>query len=301
PYSTVDRIERRFQFADNGTITRGRHTFKVGVDFTLLQLRSAKQQIFELDFGGVVDFGGLPASTFGLPNSVPTGPSTSIALPGATTLQAYGLGIPTDYIQGIGTSNAPFDDIPIGFFAQDSWRVNSRLTLNYGLRYDPDITPLFAPATSINAAAEKDLGVIEGVPRQYKDVAPRFGLAWDPWGDGKTVVRAGFGLFYDHPLLAIAFDSVTADGGRSVQLLAAGGQATACARGPALDSPLNLNGSTIFQGVLNALPNMYYLPNQQRFNPFPSDSLFANQNYLSAATPFPLAILPFTLPVDKNF
>jgi len=308
PYSTVDRIERRFQFADNGTITRGRHTFKVGVDFTLLQLRSAKQQIFELDFGGVVDFGGLPASTFGLPNSVPTGPSTSIALPGATTLQAYGLGIPTDYIQGIGTSNAPFDDIPIGFFAQDSWRVNSRLTLNYGLRYDPDITPLFAPATSINAAAEKDLGVIEGVPRQYKDVAPRFGLAWDPWGDGKTVVRAGFGLFYDHPLLAIAFDSVTADGGRSVQLLAAGGQATACALsptagacGPALDSPLNLNGSTIFQGVLNALPNMYYLPNQQRFNPFPSDSLFANQNYLSAATPFPLAILPFTLPVDKNF
>jgi len=308
PYSTVDRIERRFQFADNGTITRGRHTFKVGVDFTLLQLRSAKQQIFELDFGGVVDFGGLPASTFGLPNSVPTGPSTSIALPGATTLQAYGLGIPTDYIQGIGTSNAPFDDIPIGFFAQDSWRVNSRLTLNYGLRYDPDITPLFAPATSINAAAEKDLGVIEGVPRQYKDVAPRFGLAWDPWGDGRTVVRAGFGLFYDHPLLAIAFDSVTADGGRSVQLLAAGGQATACALsptagacGPALDSPLNLNGSTIFQGVLNALPNMYYLPNQQRFNPFPSDSLFANQNYLSAATPFPLAILPFTLPVDKNF
>src|SRR5271166_798159 len=82
PYSTVDRIERRFQFSDNGTITRGRHTFKVGVDFTLLQLRSAKQQIFELDFGGVVDFGGLPASTFGLPNSVPTGPSTSIALPG---------------------------------------------------------------------------------------------------------------------------------------------------------------------------------------------------------------------------
>ncbi len=305
PYSTVDRIERRFQFADNGTITRGRHTFKVGVDFTLLQLRSAKQQIFELDFGGVVDFGGLPSSTFGLPNSVTT-PSGTIALPGATTLQAYGLGIPTDYIQGIGTSNAPFDDIPIGFFAQDSWRVTRKLTINYGLRYDPDLTPLFAPATSINAAAEKDLGVIEGVPRQYKDVAPRFGLAWDPWGDGKTVVRAGFGLFYDHPLLAIAFDSVTADGGRSVQLLAAGGQATACALsptagacGPALDSPLNLNGSTIFQGVLNALPNMYYEPNQQRFNPFPSDSLFANQNYLAAG--FPLAILPFTLPVEKNF
>ncbi len=305
PYSTVDRIERRFQFTDNGTITKGRHTFKVGVDFNFLQLRSAKQQIFELDFGGVVDFGGLAASNFGIPDSV-TLPSGVVNIPGATTLQAYGLGIPTDYIQGIGQSNAPFDDFPIAFFAQDSWRVTNRLTLNYGLRYDLDITPLFAPATSINASAEQALGVIEGVPRQYKDVAPRFGLAWDPWGNGKTVVRAGYGLFYDHPLLAIAFDSVTADGGRSVQLLAPGGQATACALspaagacGPSLDSPLNLNGSSIFQGVLNALPNMYYEPNQQRFNPLAPDSLFANQNYLKAG--FPLAILPFTLPVTKNF
>jgi hypothetical protein len=299
PYSTVDRIERRFQFADNGTITHGRHTFKVGADFTLLQLRSAKQQIFELDFGGVVDFGGLPADAFGLPDTY-----GGISLPGASSLQAYGLGIPTDFIQGIGTSNQPFDDIPFGFFAQDSWRVNQRLTLNYGLRYDPDITPLFAPATPINAAAEQALGVQEGVPRQYKDIAPRFGLAWDPWGDGKTVARAGFGLFYDHPLLAIAFDSVTADGGRSVQLLAAGGQATACglitaACGNGLDSPTNLNGSTIFQGVLNALPSMYYEPNQQRFNPTASGSIFANQTYLTEG--FPLAILPFTLPVDRNF
>ncbi|MGB9445385.1 MAG: TonB-dependent receptor, partial [Candidatus Acidiferrum sp.] len=304
PYSTVDRIERRFQFADNGTIVRGRHTFKVGADFTLLQLRSAKQQIFELDFGGVVDFGGLPTSTFGLPNSVTLPSGSSLSLPGATTLQAYGLGIPTDFIQGIGNSNEPFDDIPIGFFAQDSWRVNNKLTLNYGLRYDPDITPLFAPATAINAAAEQALGVQEGIPRQYKDIAPRFGLAWDPWGDGKTVVRAGFGLFYDHPLLAIAFDSVTADGGRSVQLLAAGGTPSACGLvttvcGGGLDSPLNLNASSIFQGVLNALPSMYYEPNQQRFNPLASGSLFADQNYLTAG--FPLAILPFTLPVKSNF
>jgi hypothetical protein len=303
PYSTVDRIERRFQFSDNGTITRGHHTFKVGMDFNLLQLRSAKQQIFELDFGGVVDFGGLPSSTFGLPNSVPTA-TGAINLPGATTLQAYGLGIPTDFIQGIGTSNEPFDDIPIGFFAQDSWRITRKLTINYGLRYDPDLTPLFAAATPLNAGAEKALGVIEGIPRQYKDIAPRFGLAWDPTGDGKTVVRAGYGLFYDHPLLAIAFDSVTADGGRSVQLLAPGGQASACGLvtavcGNGLDTPLNLNGSTIFQGVLNALPNMYYEPNQQRFNPFPTDSLFANQNYLQEG--FPLAILPFTLPVAQNF
>jgi len=303
PYSTVDRIERRYQFTDNGTITRGRHTFKAGVDFNLIQLRSAKPQIFELDFGGDVNFGGLSASTFGIPDSVST-PGGRLNLPGATALQAYGFGIPTTYIQGIGSSNQPFDNIPIGFFGQDSWRITRNLTINYGLRYDVELTPLFAPATSVNAAAEKALGVTEGIPRDYNNVSPRFGLAWDPKGDGKTVIRAGYGMFYDHPLLAIAFDSVTADGGRSVQLISAGGQPSACglvtaACGGGLDGPTNLNGSSIFQGVLNALPNMYYEPNQQRFNPYPTNSLFANQNYLAAG--FPLPILPFTLPVVSNF
>jgi hypothetical protein len=304
PYSTVDRIERRYQFADAGTITRGKHTFKVGIDFNLIQLRSAKQQIFELDFGGDVNFGGLPASTFGIPNSVPLPNRSTLSIPGATALQAYGLGIPQTYIQGIGSSDQPFDNVPIAFFGQDSWRVTRKLTLNYGVRYDLELSPLFAPATAINAAAEQALGVIEGIPRDYHNVAPRIGLAWDPMGDGKTVVRAGYGLFYDHPLLAIAFDSTTADGGRSVQLLSPGGQASACgliatpcANG--LDTPNNLNGSSIFQGALNALPSMFYEPNQQRFNPLASGSIFANQNYLSAG--FPLPILPFTLPVVKNF
>src|SRR6202040_484918 len=276
PYSTVDRIERRTEFTDQVTIIRGKHTFKFGGDYNLVQLRSSKAQIFELDFGGDVNFGGLAASTFGFPNVVP---GTGIALPGTTGLQSYGLGIPTTYIQGIGNSNQPFDNIPIGFFGQDSWKVNRKLTLNYGLRYDVEISPLFNAATPINAAAEQALGVVEGIPRDYNNVAPRFGLAFDPLGNGKTVIRAGFGLFYDHPLLATAFDSVTAAGGRSVQLLSAGGRASACGLLPAgaappgyatcgngLDTPTNLNGSAIFQGALNALPNMFYLAPQQRFD-----------------------------------
>src|SRR5467141_1548517 len=259
PYSTVDRIERRTEFSDQASVIRGKHTFKFGGDFNLIQLRSAKAQIFELDFGGDVNFGGLAASTFRFPDSV-----AGIALPGTSGLQSYGLGVPTTYIQGIGNSNQPFDNIPMGFFAQDSWKVNHKLTLNYGVRYDVEISPLFSPATAINAAAEKALGVVEGIPRDYNNVGPRFGLAFDPAGNGKTVIRAGFGLFYDHPLLATAFDSVTADGGRSVQLLSAGGVASACGLlsaasappgyatcGNGLDKPTNLNGSAIFQGVLN--------------------------------------------------
>jgi hypothetical protein len=301
PYSPVDRIERRFEFTDNVTLVRGKHTFKMGGDFNLIQLRSKKAQIFELDFGGVVNFGGLSASSFGFPDTI-----AGISLPGTTGLQAYGLGLPQSYIQGIGTSNNPFDNIPMGFFAQDNWRLNRHLTVNYGVRYDVEISPLFAPATKINAAAEQALGVVEGIPRDYNNVAPRIGLAWDPAGNGKTVIRAGYGIFYDHPLLATAFDAVTADGGRSVQLLSIGSTPSACglvtpACGSGRDSPGNLNGSSIFQGVLNApsFLNMFYLPNQQRFDPLAPNSLFANQNYLTAG--FPLPILPFTLPLAKNF
>ncbi len=335
PYSTVDRIERRFEFTDNVTVTRGRHTLKFGGDFNLIQLRSKKQQIFQLDYGGDVNFGAIPADSLGFPDCInpSTGASSTgtcsaaeiaLNLPSATGLQAYGLGIPTTYIQGIGTSNQPFDNIPIGFFAQDTWRMTKNLTLNYGLRYDLEISPLFAPATSINADAEKALGIIEGIPRNYKNIAPRIGLAWDPTGDGKTVVRGGYGLFYDHPLLAVAFDSVTADGGRSVQLISPGGTPSACGLltlptslyttppsgycGGGADGPQNLNGSSIFQGALNdqsiylefpTSVTLGYQPNSQRFDPFAPNSMFANQTYLNLG--FPLPILPFTLPVEKNF
>jgi len=312
PYSPVDRIERRFEFTDYVSLIHGKHTFKIGGDANLIQLRSAKQQIFQLDFGGDVTFGGIAA--FGS------------SLPPATAFQAYGLGVPLEYIQGIGNSNQPFDNLPFAFFVQDNWRVNRHLAVNYGVRYDVEITPLFAPGTAINAAAEKALGVVEGIPRNYTNFAPRFGLAWDPTGNGKTVVRAGYGLFYDHPLLAVAFDAATADGGRSTQLLSSIGNPSACGLlpfpagvtppagsgycGGGADGPQNLNGASIFQGVLNAnsiylnpaIPTsltMGYLPDQQRFDPFASGSLFANQNYLSVG--FPLGLLPFTLPVASNF
>ena len=106
----------------------------------------------------------------------------------------------------------------------------------------------------------------------------------------------------------------TADGGRSVQLISPGGTPSACGllAGTnvcgAGDISTNRNGSSIFQGVLNAnsiypaFPSsltLGYLPNQQRFDPFAANSLFANQNYSAAG--FPLPILPFTLPVVSNF
>src|ERR1700675_4755871 len=189
PYSTVDRIERRFEFTDHVRLIRGNHTFKMGGDYNLIQLRSGKGQIFELDYGGVANFGALATSTVSggaIPDSVQLPSGQTVQLFGTTGLPSYGLGIPTTYIQGIGQSSQPFDNFPIGLFIQDSWRANKHLAVNYGLRYDVEITPLFSPLNALNAAAEKALGVVEGIPRDYHNVAPRLGIAWDPKGGGKT-------------------------------------------------------------------------------------------------------------------
>lgn len=300
PFSTVDRIERRWELADTVTWAPGHHTMKAGVDGNLIQLRSSKPQIFELNFGGVYNFGALDASFL------------APGLPAFTAVQAYGLGLPQVFIQGIGQSRQPFDNKTLGAFWQDSWRVKPSLTVNYGVRYDVEFTPLFPPATALNQAASKAFHIVQGIPRDYDNVQPRLGLAWQP--GSKTLVRAGFGLFYDHPLLAIAFNSNTADGALSSQLIVPGGTPTGAPVTPAT-AAATLNAASVFQGVLGGIPTftaagteicgpnapvtLGYQCDQQRFNPLLQNSLFVNQNFIAQG--FPTPILPFTLPVAGDF
>jgi hypothetical protein len=298
PFSTEDRLEKRYQFTDNLTWTKGRHTMKFGGDFNFIQFRSPSSQTFTLNYGGVYDFGsisGAPLVPSVLANQVPS----------LTPVQAYGFGAPTIFFQGIGQSNRPFDDKLLGVFAQDSWKVNQKLTVNYGVRYDIGWQPTFAAGTPVNAIAEKAFGVQEGVPVDSNNVSPRIGIAWDPWGNGKTVIRAGYGFFYDNPALALTFLATAEDGALSSLLQFPGGTPDG-----------SLNAASIFQGILNvpnmgcstATPNMCYQPNQQRFNAFQPNSLFINQNYLTVPNPvvpgalgYPLVGIPYTIPISKNF
>jgi outer membrane receptor protein involved in Fe transport len=90
----------------------------------------------------------------------------------------------------------------LGLYAEDSWRVSHHFTVNYGLRYQTTFG-LFQASGESQAANPSfillpSLGYPEAVPHDdRKQIAPRLGIAYSPGGREKTVIRAGFGLYYD--------------------------------------------------------------------------------------------------------
>lgn len=306
PYSYIQRTETRYQFTDNFSLSVGRHNMKFGGDVNYLPLTAT----FTVNYGGVYDFGSFGAGSLGFvnpaPNSLPNFPDLS-------PVQSYGAGLPGSFVQGLGSPSDKFKNIPIGVFWQDSWRVNPKLTLNYGVRYDVEIPPKFKQPQGLALPAYRLLGLQKGIQTDKNNIQPRIGLAFDPGGDGKTVIRASYGMFYDHPLLGLYFLGDASDGSSSGQLAFAG---TGLCSGAG--SPGNLNGITIFQGLPINQPSganpcaatlnpatataMGYLPNQQQFQSlnFPQ-SIFLNQNYLNPSTFMPLGFQPFGYPQSANF
>ena len=91
-FSPVVRTETRYQFTDNLNVVAGNHTFKFGGDVNFVNIPSA---VFELNFAGLFNFGGLSASTLGFP----TTPTGAEVFPAFTPVQQYGLGFPSSFIR----------------------------------------------------------------------------------------------------------------------------------------------------------------------------------------------------------
>jgi len=189
--------QRTIQFTDAVTWVTGNHSAKFGASIIQRNIRSVQADFskgFYFFSDQVVTFrpGGPPPASPGLGQ---TGYQVAQMLVGRTAFTT--------------TANpeipaATTRSYEMGFFAQDDWRINRRLTLNAGLRYEL-FTPYyelnnrmanFDPASGRILLAGRDGNSRSLVDTDRNNFAPRIGAAFDLTGKGRTVLRGGWGIFY---------------------------------------------------------------------------------------------------------
>ena len=110
---------------------------------------------------------------------------------------------PTQFTQSIADPNVDLDDDIYAFFLQDTWRVRTDLTISMGIRYD----------------RENAFSRITGVPDDTNNFAPRLGAIWDPFGDGRTAIRGGYGLYIDQVFLNPPLNVVLAQRANDITII----------------------------------------------------------------------------------
>ena len=165
--------ERHYQFLDNFSLISGQHTLKFGGEIERVHEFLNKPNNFS---GG---YSYANALAFG--RDLLRMNSSGITDPNAKNY--------TSYRQSFGLATDDFGTINYAAFLQDEWRVNRRLTLNLGLRYDYQRLPqpIFPnPAIPESTTIHSD----------HSNFGPRAAVAWDVRGNASTVVRAGYGMFF---------------------------------------------------------------------------------------------------------
>ena len=224
------QFDNRSQVADSLNYVTGNHVFKFGGEFSRIL---ANQQFGFNQFGaysltsssanGTVAENGTPGGfvgNVGILRNLSNIRTIVTPPPPATQTPVLFLGRFDDtnarYARQIGNLQAEFVTKELAFFAQDSWRITPKLTLNYGLRaeqqYNPDPE---ATNPDLVRVVQNTIFPIRGTsfdPTQIPDsgwqLGPRLGFAYDPAGDGKTVIRGFSGIYYARTPGLIFADSV---------------------------------------------------------------------------------------------
>ena len=186
-FMPVEELFWRHQVKDNFSIVKGRHNIKLGFDYN----RTANDQVFI----GFARGRYLFSSVDGFIDYATNGPTATNAGSLLFYLDFFGVGGLS--ARDAGRTNIRNDEI--GWFAQDKIQVHRTLTLNLGLRHEMQLmpAPLMDPSKAYYGSLIGKPGFPSDgtIPDQKNMWQPRFGLAWDPAANGKTVIRLGFGIF----------------------------------------------------------------------------------------------------------
>ncbi len=204
------RTSQSYQILDNFTIESGRHTIKFGGEYRRAQIYSFNDNLER----GLFSFSAADPTTLA--------PCTqAVPLPGCSdsgvlTLVNYYQGNTFPSVESGNTQRTTFNN-GFAFFAQDDFRATSHLTLNLGLRWE-----YFGPIGEsdnilANLGADNLLhmvgtgGVNSAYNRDLNNFGPRFGFAWNPVS--KTIVRGGYGIYYDYIPQDLMIANFTNDAG----------------------------------------------------------------------------------------
>jgi len=191
-------VETSTQLVDNLTWTRGRHTFKTGADFQITSFQQQRPINRTFVFGGLPAAGGRPAIS---PLQQYLNTVNGITDPATGRPYTY-----TQLQQDIGDPTVDKRFQFLNLFAQDEYRISPRLTLNLGVRYELILYPELDP--------EAPLPLSRTIRRDGNNWAPRVGFSWSPFAANRTVVRGGYGLYFDTPNLGLFLDASVLNGRR---------------------------------------------------------------------------------------